>query len=372
MLDSRMTKLAKLLVNYSCEVKKGEKVYITTQSIPAEMDCELIKEVYAQGGMPFHHKTDARISREINKGISKEQLEFKVGYDLPFMKDMDAYIAIRGYDNDVEMSDVPHSQTEMINEILGSPVLNERVNNTKWVILRWPTPSMAQRANMSTEAFEDFYFDVCTLDYNKLKEAEKLLIDVMNRTDKVRIVGPGKTDILFSIKDIPACGCWGDRNIPDGEVYTAPVRNSVNGLIEFNAPTIYNGKPFDNIILTFKDGKIIDATGSDTKGINDILDSDEGARYVGEFSLGVNPKIDRPMRDILFDEKISGSIHFTPGRAYEEAWNGNDSKIHWDLVMIQTKEYGGGEIYFDDVLIRKDGIFVIDELKPLNPENFKI
>lgn len=372
MLDPRMTKLARLLVNYSCEVKEGEKVYITTSGIPAEMNCELIKEISRKGGLFFNHIGNPRISREVSKNITKEQLEFQVKYDLAFMKEMDAYIGIRGYDNDTENADVPHSQTEMINEILGSPVLNERVNNTKWVILRWPTPAMAQRAGMSTEAFEDFYFDVCTLDYEKLKKAEQILIDRMDRTDRVHIKGPGKTDLSFSVKGIKSIGCFGDRNIPDGEVYTAPVRDSINGIIEFNCPTIYNGKPFDNIVLEFKDGKIINADGSDRQGINDILDSDEGARYIGEFSLGVNPKIDRPMRDILFDEKISGSIHLTPGRAYEEAWNGNDSKIHWDLVMIQTKEYGGGEIWFDDELIRKDGIFVPGYLQSLNPDNFKL
>ena len=292
--------------------------------------------------------------------------------ELDYMKEMDCFIAIRGSENDVECCDVPHEQNELISEILGTPVLNERVNNTKWVVLRWPNPSMAQRANMSTEAFEDFYFDVCTLDYEKLKKAEQVLIDRMNKADKVHILGPADTDLTFSIKDIPAVGCWGDRNIPDGEVYTAPVRDSINGIIQYNCPTIYNGKAFDNVRFEFKDGKIIDAKGSDTKGINDILNSDEGARFIGEFSLGVNPKIDRPMRDILFDEKISGSIHLTPGRAYEEAWNGNDSKIHWDLVMIQTEEYGGGEIWFDDELIRKDGIFVPEYLQSLNPENFKL
>jgi len=372
MLDPRMTKLAKLLVNYSCNVKPGEKVYITTQSIPAEMDCEIIKEVIKAGGMPFSEIKNARVSRELNKTATKEQLDLLCERDLEFMKKMDAFIAIRGYDNDTELSDIPSEQNHLIEEHYGKAVLDERVNNTKWVILRWPNPSMAQRAGMSTEAFEDFFFDVCTLDYAKLAEAEKILIERMNKADKIKIIGPGKTDLSFSIKDIPSVGCWGDRNIPDGEVYTAPVRDSVNGVIEFNAPTIYNGKPFDNVLLEFKNGKITSATGSDPEGINAILNTDEGARYIGEFSIGVNPKITSAMRDILFDEKISGSIHFTPGRAYEETWNGNDSKIHWDLVMIQTKEYGGGEIWFDDELIRKDGLFVPDYLHPLNPDNFDI
>ena len=228
---------------------------------------------------------------------------------------------------------------------------------------------MAQLAGMSTEQFEDFYFKVCTLDYAKMAEAEKPLKDRMERSDRVRIVGPSDTNLEFSVKGIPAIQCDGDRNIPDGEVFTAPVRDSVNGVIHFNAGTVYQGKSFDDVRLVFENGKIIDATSSDTKSLNEILDTDEGARYIGEFSLGFNPHIHKVLRDILFDEKIAGSLHFTPGRAYEEADNGNRSKIHWDLVLIQTPEFGGGEIYFDDELIRKDGRFVPDYLQGLNPEN---
>ena len=365
-----MTKLAKLLVNYSCSVEPGEKVLITTQAIPAEMDCEIIKEVIKVGGIPFHETGNARISRELAKSSSKERMEILREKDLAFIKQMDCFIAIRGSENDTEHSDIPKEMKRISEEHYGDDVMNERINNTKWVVLRWPTPSMAQRACMSTEAFEDFYFDVCTLDYAKLAAAEKVLKSRMDKTDRVRIIGPGETNLEFSIKGIPAICCWGDRNIPDGEVYTAPIRDSMNGVICYNAPTINSGKEFDNVRFVIKDGKIIEATGSDTDGINFILDTDEGSRYFGEFAIGVNPFIDKPMRDILFDEKISGSIHLTPGRAYEEAWNGNDSKIHWDLVMIQTKEYGGGEIWFDDELIRKDGIFVPDYLQLLNPDAF--
>ena len=227
---------------------------------------------------------------------------------------------------------------------------------------------MAQAANMSTEAFEDFYFNVCNLDYSKMSKAMDKLVDLMNKTDKVRLVSKD-TDISFSIKDIPAIKCAGEMNIPDGEVYTAPVKDSVNGVITYNTPSLHSGFTYENIQLTFKDGKIIKATANNTEKINEVFDIDEGARFVGEFAIGVNPYILEPMKDTLFDEKITGSIHFTPGACYEDAPNGNDSALHWDLVLIQRPEYGGGEIYFDDVLIRKDGIFVLDELKCLNPEN---
>jgi aminopeptidase len=289
--------------------------------------------------------------------------------DLDFMKEMQAYIGVRGGFNINETSDVPDDKRKIYQSHWQKPVLDQRVSNSKWVVLRWPSPSMAQLAGMSTQQFEDFYFDVCTLDYAKMAEAEAPLKDRMERADRVRIVGPNDTDLEFSIKGISAIQCDGDRNIPDGEVFTAPVRDSINGVIRYNAGTIYQGKSLDDVRLVFKDGKVAEATSSDTKSLNEILDTDEGARYVGEFSLGFNPHITRVMRDILFDEKIAGSLHLTPGQAYEEADNGNRSKIHWDLVLIQTPEFGGGEIYFDDELIRKDGRFVPDYLQGLNPEN---
>ena len=245
-----------------------------------------------------------------------------------------------------------------------------RVPKTRWVILRYPNAAMAQLAGMSVEKFEDFYFQVCNLDYSKMNAAMEALTGYMERTDNVRITGPG-TDLSFSIRGIPAIPCAGNMNIPDGEVYTAPVRESVNGTITYNAPSLYNGFTYDNICLEFENGRIVKAAANDTERINEVFDTDQGARYIGEFAIGVNPYILEPMKDILFDEKIQGSIHFTPGNCYQEAPNGNESAIHWDLVLIQRPEYGGGEIYFDDVLVRKDGRFVVQELECLNPENLQ-
>ena len=192
----------------------------------------------------------------------------------------------------------------------------------------------------------------------------------MAKADKVHLKGPG-TDLTFSIKGLGSVGCAGDRNIPDGEVFSCPIKKSVNGVIQYNTPSIYAGTRFENMRLEFKNGKIINATASDTKRINEIFDTDPGARYIGEFSLGFNPHIKEPMCDILFDEKIAGSLHFTPGQAYEECDNGNRSAVHWDMVLIQRPEYGGGEVWFDDELIRKNGLFIPKDLKPLNPKNLK-
>jgi len=312
--------------------------------------------------------------RALLDGGADDQFTAWADYDERRMKLMDCYLGLRGSSNVSELSDVDEERMKQFHRLYSKPVhFEERVNRTRWCVLRWPTASMAQMAEMSTEAFEEFYFNVCTLDYSRMDRAAQKLKARMDRTDRVHIVGPGDTDLSFSIKDIPTIPCSGKLNIPDGECFTAPVRDSVNGVIHYNTPTLYNGQTFKGVRLVFKDGKIVEAgcDGGDNEKLNSIFDSDEGARFVGEFAIGYNPFVMEAMKDILFDEKIAGSLHFTPGRCYEEAPNGNDSEIHWDLVLIQRPEYGGGTIAFDDEIVRKDGIFVVDDLTDLNPDNLK-
>ncbi|MCM3539918.1 aminopeptidase [Priestia endophytica] len=371
MKDLRIQQLAKNLIQYSVKLQKGEKILIENFGLQKELVTALVKEAYEAGGLPFVSLKDHTVDRSLLMGASAEQYELIAQFEANVMKEMDAYIGLRAGDNIFEQSDVPAEKMKIQGDTVGKKVHREiRVPKTKWVVLRYPTESMAQLSKMSKEAFEDFYFNVCNLDYGKMNKAMDALVELMNKTDKVQLIGKD-TNLTFSIKDIPAVKCAGEMNIPDGEVFTAPVRDSVNGVITYNTPSPYQGFTFENVKLTFENGKIIDATANDTERINHIFDTDEGARFVGEFAIGVNPYIQHPMQDILFDEKIDGSFHFTPGECYEEAYNGNHSNIHWDMVMIQRPEYGGGEIYFDDVLIRKDGRFVIKELEALNPENLK-
>jgi aminopeptidase len=368
MHDLRFDKLAKLLVEYSTRLKRNETVLVEAFDVPDEMPIALIRAIRKAGAIPFVQIHRARVSRALTLGASDRQLRLLASHELARMRKMDAYIAVRGSNNVTELSDVPAKQMQLMAKRM-RPVQDQRVKKTKWVVLRWPTPSMAQLAGMSTEAFEDFYFEVCTLDYGKLQPGMKALKALMERTDCVEIKGTG-TDVRFSIKGIPAVICGGDRNIPDGEVFSCPVKNSVQGCVTFNAPSIYQSTGFDGIRLEFRDGKIVDATSNQTEKLNKILDSDAGARYLGEFSLGFNPHVLQPMRDILFDEKIAGSFHLTPGQAYEEADNGNRSQVHWDMVSIQRPDYGGGEIYFDGKLIRRDGEFLSKQLRSLNRNHF--
>lgn len=370
MRDPRITQLATNLIHYSCQLQPGENLLIEVIGLEKSLVAALIEEAYRAQAIPFVEIKDRAIDRTILLGANEAQIKAMARYETVRMSEMAAYIGIRAGDNATELADVPPGQIQLYQRHFIQEVHSKlRVRKTKWVVLRFPNPAMAQLANMSTEAFENFYFKVCNLDYARLSQAMDPLVALMNRTDQVRITGSG-TDLSFSIKGVPAIKCDGRMNIPDGEVYTAPVKNSINGHITYSVPAIYQGVLFENIRFDFREGRIVAADSSHRERLNQILDTDDGARSIGEFALGVNPFITHPMRDTLFDEKIAGSFHLTPGNAYEECDNQNRSAVHWDLVSIQTPEYGGGEIYFDGQLIRRNGLFVLPELAGLNPSAF--
>ena len=366
MRDPRIQEIARQLLHHSVQLKKDEKVLIEGHYITKPLLIELVKQTYEIGAYPFVQLMDDEIHKYLAKGYRQEQLKILANWDMKKFEDVDAVIFVIGEENDAELAEIPPENFRLSGEVM-KPVIDYYVNHCRWVLLNYPTKSLAQKAGMGTNQFEDFLFDVCTIDYAQMQVAMEPLKLLMEQTDQVRIISPG-TDLVFSIQGIPAVMCFGNRNLPDGEVYTAPVKNSVNGTITFNTPCPYHGTTFRDVSLIFKDGKIIEARADQMDKINQILDIDEGARYIGEFALGVNPLIKYPMGDILFDEKICGSLHFTPGMAYQAANNGNVSAIHWDMVLIQRPEFGGGEIYFDNRLIRKDGFFVIPELHGLNPD----
>ena len=369
MNDPRYARLADLLVRHSTRVTPEDKVLIEANHVPSRMLTALVEAVSAAGGLPVVDVKEPQILRAMLLSGSLEQLEARMRFmgelELHRMEAMQAYISLRGALNITELSDVPAERMALYEKHWQKPVhLERRVKHTRWVVLRWPNPSMAQQANMSTEAFEDFYFRVCLADYAAMEKAVQPLVRRMEQADRVRILGPG-TDLSFSIRGVGVVSCHGRRNIPDGECFTAPVRDSVNGTIQFNTPTVYRGIPMDNVRLVFKEGRVVEASSSDTRALEGILDSDEGARYLGEFALGFNPHIRQAMRDTLFDEKIRGSLHLALGQCYEQAENHNRSSVHWDNVLLQE---GGGEVWFDGVLLRKDGVFLPEDLQGLNPE----
>ena len=365
-MDDRIKKLSSTIVEYSVSVKKNDRVLIQYESDMCKplVKC-LISDIYEKDAIPFTELLDSELTSIIKSKADSKVIDEMVKYKKYQVDNYDVFIRICYTENEYEDSIVSKEFRKEFGT--KSKELDEiRVNKRRWTLLNYPSMFDAYKAHMTYNDFYNFSLNVMTVDYESLNEKIKPLKDLMEKTDKVRIVGPN-TDLSFSIKGLPAIPCCGTANIPDGELYTAPVKNSVNGIITYNTPSPYQGYIFNNISLEFKDGRIIKCTSSDNQEkLEEIFNTDEGARYVGEFSLGFNPMITKPMGDILYDEKIMGSIHFTPGTCYDDCNNGNKSSIHWDLVLIQTEEYGGGEIYFDDVLIRKDGKFVLDELKQLN------
>ncbi len=371
MLDPRVTKLAELLASHCCELSSADSVLIHAFDIPEEAVAEVVRVAQGKGAKVAVRLESGQIRRQLMLGMTEDNAKLYADIEKYEMEQMTAYIALRGTHNYAEQSEVPGDIMSMWQRLYSTPVVfGVRVPKTKWVALRWPTPGMAQQANMSTVAFENFYFDVCTLDYEKMAKAAEPLKDLMDRTDEVHILAPG-TDLKFSIKGIGSVSCSGNRNIPDGECFTAPVKDSMNGVIQYNTVSLYQGTEYKDIRYVVKNGKIVEATaGANTDKLNDVLDTDEGARYFGEWALGYNPYVLHPMKDTLFDEKIAGSFHLTPGNAYDPpGGNGNKSSVHWDTVLIQRPDYGGGEIWFDGKLIRKDGLFVLPELEGLNPAN---
>lgn len=365
-MDERLEKLSSTIVNYSVSVKEGDRVLIQYESNMCNPLIKyLIKDIYKNKGIPFVKLLDNELNSLILEGADSKTIDEMVKMKTYEVDNFDCFIRICYTENEYEDKDV----SSKIRKELGSKSQKAddiRINERRWVLLNYPSMIDAYKAHMKYDDFVNYSLDVMNVDYRAMSEKIEPLKELMESTDKVRIVGPD-TDITFSIKGMPAIPCCGTANIPDGELYTAPIKDTVNGVITYNTPSPYHGNIFNNIRLEFKDGQIVNCSTTEHEDLlKEIFDTDEGARYIGEFSLGFNPKITSPMGDILYDEKIMGSLHFTPGRCYEDCDNGNVSSIHWDLVLIQTSEYGGGEIYFDDVLIRKDGKFVIDSLKNLN------
>lgn len=369
MKDPRITGWAEVLVNYSTKVKKGDIVLISAGGVEA---LPLVKELYrlclAKGAKYVEYEFAVpEINRQFYNLAKSEQLSYFPQHKLDFMKQVTVFIAIGAADNSMVMAQA--NQANMIAYAkLTRPIVDQRVKHTRWVVTRYPTHGGAQEARMSLEEYEDYVLSSCCIDWKIESKKQEKLKKLMDRADIVRIKA-SDTDLSFSIKGLDGIKCDGRYNIPDGEVFTAPVKNSVEGYITYNCPSIYQGKEFNGVRFEFAAGKIVKAdAGVMTADLNKILDTDEGSRYIGEFAIGVNPGIRNPMRNILFDEKIFGSIHFTPGQCYDECDNSNRSAVHWDLVKLLE---GDGEIWFDDLLIQKNGRFVHKDLLQLNPDDLQ-
>ena len=362
MKDPRIEKLADILVNYSNEIKADEQVLIIlygAEGMPLAL--EIYKKCVQNGAHPRFELRENVFSRVFMENANKKQLNFLPKWQLDAAEATDAMFQIICDRNNMELAHI--DQKLMIERRKATKPLSDILHKKRWVLFEYPTNLGANNAGKSLEAWEDFVFNACLVDWEEISREQDVLKKIMEETDEVHLVADG-TDLKVNIAGIPAIKCCGKQNMPDGEVFTAPQKNGVNGFITFNTPSMYMNKSFNWIKLWFENGKVVKTDSDNKKDLDEILNTDEGAKYVGEFSFGTNKNIQNPAKSILFDEKIGGSNHMALGKCYEEAPNGNDSAIHWDMI-IRHKE-AKGKVYMDGELFQENGVWVHPDMQKFN------
>ena len=366
--DPRMNKMARIIARHALRVKAKEKVLIEATDDCDELIIAVIDAVNEAGGIPLVQHQSLPVRRSWLLGATDDHLKTWFDTTLALQREMDCLLSLRGQDNSQELADVPPDVMRSFSNYTIKIGQEARKPGFRKTVIRFPSKSLAQQCGMSTEAFTDHFFRVCAMNFKCLHHEMEPLKEALDRASDVRIVAPG-TDLRFSIKDISCNISAGTWNIPDGETAMNLVRESVEGRIAYNVPSSYQGYIFRDIALEFSRGRVVNIEANDAERVEAILDTDEGARYIGEFAIGVNPFLQRHMIDTLFDEKMAGSLHFTPGGTAED---GARSSVHWDIVQSHLEHYGGGEIYLDGALWRKDGLFVDEHLLGLNPDRLVV
>ncbi|MBW3001760.1 aminopeptidase [Candidatus Woesearchaeota archaeon] len=353
MTNKRITKIAKVLVDYSTKVQEGERVVITAPPVAQPLVLEVYKMCLQRGAHPVIRTPLPGAAYVFYKYAKDNQLMRFPKTAMFEMKNTDAYIAIRAPLNTNEFASVDPTKIAMRSKIL-SPISKWRLQKTKWVAFDYPTTAYAQNASMSLHDYQDFAFNAINLNWTKLRTRLQKIADAVNSSEKVHVIGPG-TDLKFTVKSTRAVLGDGTNNMPGGEVFTAPDKYSVNGHITFNYPAIYRSNEVRGVQLKLKKGKVIeeDAT-SGLDFLKAMLNLDSGSRYVGEWGIGCNYNIKQFTKNTLFDEKIGGTVHFALGHGYKECNARIRSALHWDLVKDLRRN---GTIYLDGKLFQKNGRF---------------
>lgn len=369
MPDPRIVTVAETLVNYSAEIQPGDLVAIsgTTETVP------LIQTLYQKAleadGFPTVFAGVPGLSGLLYEFGSDEQITFISPVQELVVNEFDVTITIRGAVNTKALSNVDPAQQAKREAAHGKiiEVLMQRgaERDLKWVATQFPTNAYAQDAEMSLREYEDFVYTACLVDepdpvtaWQELAEQQARLIEYLRDKDQVRIVSED-TDLTLSIKDRTFVNSDGKNNFPDGEIFTGPVEDSVNGVVTFDFPAIMAGREVEGVRLRFEDGGVVEASARKNEAfLKEMLQTDEGAPYLGEFAFGTNYKIQRFTKDTLFDEKIGGTVHMALGAGYPETGSQNESAIHWDMICDIRR---GGEVYVDGELFQKDGQFIIGD-----------
>lgn len=367
MMDQRLKQMAKTVINYSLNIQPGEKVLIDSTKNCSEMIKYMIKLIADRGAIPLVMLKETDIKRSLIINGCKEQFELMKTQEETILNKVDVYINMIDSDNCFDMSDIPSEKRALYQKYYFQPINFEIiVPKLRWITVDYPSISSAQQFGMSTDEYENYFFDAVNVDYEELGKKMQKLKELLDKGKHIQIESPN-VNLSFNIDNLCSEVCSGKINLPDGEVFIAPTINSANGEIEFNVPSRYQGSSFEKIKLFFQDGRVVNySSQTNYEKLAEILESDEGNKYIGEFAIGTNPNINRPRSNILFDEKMLGSFHIALGNSHSLSDNGNKASIHWDMVNVLTENYGGGRIILDDEVIQENGIFVHHDLKELN------
>ena len=355
MVDTETAKTAKIIVEHSAKIKKGDYVQIIADYDAKDIVLELYRLALLKGAYPKPHISLPGISYTYYKYATEKQLRHFPKVAMYEMKNSDVVIMIGATRNTKELANIDPKRVAARQRVI-EPIFRHRTEKTRWVIFYYPTPALAQEAGMSFQEFEEFTFRATNVDYGAMERQQEKLKKLLDDGNTVRIVAKN-TDLKFSIKGRKGIKCCGQYNLPDGEVFTSPVENTAEGHIEFSYPALYQGREVEGIRLEFRKGKAVKATASKNQAfLRKVLETDKGAKYIGEFGIGTNYKLNRFVKNILFDEKLGGTIHLAMGMAYKEAGGRNKSAIHWDILADMKR---GGRLYIDGKLIQKNGKFLI-------------
>jgi len=368
--SNSLSRLADVIVNDCLSIEDGDLIILEGIDLPDNLLSDFADHLLAMKIQPYVIQKSQKILIQNIQNHNSEIIGLQADFEINIMKRAKAFIGLRFPTNLYMMECLGKSDREKILTNFIKPVHFEyRNNNLQWVYFRFPTREFAKNSGQNYTEFTKNYFNASLVNYEKMAYAFDPLAKLISKCQEVRIVSDS-TDLRFYMSGKGVYKSCGQHNLPDGEIFTSPDKSSIEGFIRFNIPSIYYGNYFENIELEFRKGKIVGCHAENNSDLlKSILDIDEGAKFVGEFAIGLNPFVKTPILDILWDEKMHGSLHLAIGNAYPVSNNGNKSAIHWDLILNQTSDYGGGALYFDERLVRKNGLFIDDHLQHLNPQN---
>ena len=367
MSDPRVEKLADVLVNYSVAIRPGDRVLIQGSPIAEPLLKATLVKVLQAGGYPLSFVRLPGMNALTFQHSSDEQLKHVPEPLKIAVETYDASISLMSSENTKALTNVPPEKmvlsSQAQRDIMKTVMQRSAKGEFRWVGTLYPTNAYAQDAEMSLSEYEDFVYGACLPEmddpvgyWKSFSLWQQKIVDWLAGKETIRVAGPD-VDLRMRISDRVFINCDGKKNMPDGEVFTGPVETAVNGQVRFTYPACYRGREVEEVRLWFENGQVVKATASKNEAfLHTMLDTDEGARRLGEFAFGLNPGIQRFTKNILFDEKIGGTVHMALGAAYPETGGVNHSAIHWDMICDLRR---GGEVYVDGVLFAKDGEVVI-------------